>query len=539
VFVRSTRLNHLLSLVFVVAMGACGNFGSCGACGAVGALPADTPQTLKGVPRDQTVEGGAQIRVTPQGFTKLTSVLPGLLNQQLAGGFCVPRGEVGNCGSGFGNTGACYCTQNSGAGCNPGCKANVSINPGGFALSVTNQNRLRINLSTTVSTQIQITGRLLGVSLGSCTLNINSPNLNGSFDVALGVKASDGELDIRLDQINSFQLNLDISGCGFLGDLASIVSDLIDELTSSFIGNFVLDLLTPAVNSIVQSFLPNPLGIAGMMNIGNLLEEVSPGTDGFMEARVVPGGYANLNDNGMSLGVITALNADEDPTTRGAGLTSEPHLCVPPLPAPNFAIPPAQLPQSPRSTFRLDRAGAFAGGPGAEPPADLAMGISETTLDLAGHHLVTSGGMCLGVGTTFINQLNVSTIGLLVPSVSDLGSDDGNDPLLLVTRPQRAIDFTIGDNTAASPALTLHISNMEVDFYAFLYERYVRAFTMDLTMNVGINLDFQQMPGQPAKIVPSLVGISSSEVQIKVINKEFVKETTQRLEMVLPSGSFA
>ena len=34
---------------------------------------------------------------------------------------------------------------------------------------------------------------------------------------------------------------------------------------------------------------------------GGLLEGVSPGTDGFMEARVVPGGYARLVGNGMNL----------------------------------------------------------------------------------------------------------------------------------------------------------------------------------------------------------------------------------------------
>jgi len=535
VFVRSTRLNQLLSLVFIFAMGACGNFGGCGACGAVGALPADTPQTLKGVPRDQTVEGGAQIRVTPQGFQKISQALPAVLNQSLAGGFCVPRGEVGSCTGGFPNTGACYCAGNAGPGCNPGCKANVSINPGGLTISATTANSLRVNLSLSISTQIVLTGRLLGASLGSCTLNVSTPDLNGSFNIALGVKAADGELDLRLASINAFQLNLDINGCGFLGDIASLVGDLIDAVNGSFLNQFVFAALTPAINSLLQSMLPNPLGLAGMMDIGNLMEGVSPGTDGFMEARMVPGGYADVVNSGLSIGVITGLNADEDPSTRTAGLTSEPHLCVPPLSAPNFAIPPAQLPLSARNTFRLDRAGAFAGGAGNEPNADLAMGISETTLDLAGHHLVTSGGMCLGVGTSFINQLNVSTIGLLVPSVADLGSDQGNDPLLLVTRPQRALDFTIGNNTPASPALTIHIQNMEVDFYAFLYERYVRAFTMELTMNVGINLDFQQMPGMPAQIVPSIVGISSSEVQVKVLNKEFVKETQTRLEMVLPS----
>ncbi|MBA3500417.1 MAG: hypothetical protein H0T65_08600, partial [Deltaproteobacteria bacterium] len=503
----------MLSLVFIFAMGACGNFGGCGACGSVGALPADTPQTLKGVPRDQTVEGGAQIRVTPQGFTKISAAIKQILNQSLAGGFCVPRGEVGNCDSGFLSTGACYCAGNAGPGCNPGCKANVQINQNGFNVTPVG-NELKVDLSLTLSTQIVIKGRALGISLGTCTLNVTSPNLNGSFNIGLGIKAVDGELDLRLARINAFQLNLDINGCGFLGDLADIVGDLIDAVNGSFINQFVFAALTPVLNNIIQGLLPNPLGLAGMTDIGKLLEGVSPGTDGFMEARMVPGGYADVINGGVSLGVITGLNADEDPSTRTAGLTSEPHLCVPPIPAPNFAIPPAQLPLSGRNTFRLDRAGAFTGGAGNEPNADLAMGISETTLDLAGHHLVTSGGMCLGVGTSFINQLNVSTIGLLVPSVADLGSDEGNDPLLLVTRPQRALDFTIGNNTPTSPAVTIHIRNMEVDFYAFLYERYVRVFTMELTMNVGINLDFQQMPGMPAQIVPSLVGISSSEVQV-------------------------
>jgi hypothetical protein len=143
--------------------------------------------------------------------------------------------------------------------------------------------------------------------------------------------------------------------------------------------------------------------------------------------------------------------------------------------------------------------------------------------------------MCLGVGTSFINQLNVGTIGILVPSLAELTSDTGHDPLLMVTRPQKALDFTIGDNTVSSPALTVGIHNMEVDFYAFLYERYVRAFTLDLTMNIGVNLEFEQMPGMEAVIKPTLVGISADSVTLTVLNSEFVRETPQHLEMVLPS----
>ncbi len=376
-------------------------------------------------------------------------------------------------------------------------------------------------------------GQVIGIG-ASCTLTASSNNLNGDLDITVGVRADNGELDLHVAQINSFQLNMSFSGCSLLSDIANLASTIID----SVVGQFVIQLLTPVVDNLIQGFLPSPLGIAGMMDIGALLEGISPGTDGYMEARIVPGGYAKLVNNGMSLGVITGLNADEDPKTRTPDLDSEPHLCVPPISAPNFAAAPHSLPTIARralggSTFSLAPAGAFAGT--MDPAADIAMGVSETTLDLAGHHLVTSGGLCLGVGTSLIKQLNVGTIGILVPSLAELQSDKGNDPLLLVTRPQRSVDFSIGNNTASSPAVTIHLNHLEVDFYAFIWERYVRAFTLDLTMNVGINLTFEQMGGAPAVIKAQLVGISSSDVTVKVLNSDFVRETPAHLEGVLPS----
>ena len=525
-FVHRRRIRSIISVLFVLAMGACGNFGSCGACGATQPLPGGK------LPTDQTVEGGGQIRVTPQGFTKLTSILPSALNQAFANGFCVGRGSVGTPSGGFLATGAEWCYQTQGQ-CSPGCRANVSLNPGGFSTQVTNSQTLRLKISTSVNATVPIRGQVLGIG-ASCTLTVTSNNLNADVDLAFGIKSANGELDIRVAQINRFQLNMNFSGCSLLSDIANLASDLID----SFFGQFVIQLLTPVINDLLQRMIPNPLGIAGMVDIGNLLEGISPGTEGFMEARMVPGGYVNLANNGMSLGLITGLNADEDPSTRTTDLDSEPALCVPPITAPDFAGAPWSLPQVYRSafagsTFRMDPAGAFSGA--QDPAADIAMGISETTLDLAGHHLVTSGGMCLGVGTSYIKQLNVGTIGILVPSLAELQSDKGNDPLLLVTRPQRAIDFTIGDNTPTSPAISMLLSHIEVDFYAFLYERYVRAFTLDLTMNVGINLTFEQPATGPALIHPELVGISSTDVQVSVINSQFVRETPAHLEMVLPS----
>jgi hypothetical protein len=78
VFVRSIRLNIVVSLLFVLLLGACGGLGGCGGCGG-GPLPAG------GVPVSQTVEGGAQNRITPSGFTKLKSIVPALVRSLRSG----------------------------------------------------------------------------------------------------------------------------------------------------------------------------------------------------------------------------------------------------------------------------------------------------------------------------------------------------------------------------------------------------------------------------------------------------------------------
>ena len=229
------------------------------------------------------------------------------------------------------------------------------------------------------------------------------------------------------------------------------------------------------------------------------------------------------------------MNADEDPATREAALDSEPALCVPPIPAPDFAAPPASLGQSARGTFSLLPAGAFRGEGGDPAGADVVIGLSETFLDLTGHHAVTSGAMCLGLGTELVPQLNLGAVGVVVPSLAELGSPGGDDPLLLVTRPQRAVDFTIGEGTEQSPSLTVHVHDFEIDFYAFLFERYVRGFSVALDLDIGINLEFTtDAEGNPA-LMPILVGLDSANIGVTVLNEEFLREDRATLESVLPA----
>ncbi|HTJ42733.1 MAG TPA: MYXO-CTERM sorting domain-containing protein [Kofleriaceae bacterium] len=487
-------------------------------CGGIGQGCGCSTQPLPGgkLPADQTIEGGAQVRVTPAGFNKLTSILPALLNQQFGSGFCLGSGSA---------LGADYCYQQQGQ-CNPGCNVHVHLNS--LQTTVTTSQKLNLKIDTNADVSIPVDPPIFS----ACTLSVTADHLKADLDIAFDIDPTSGELGIHLDQINSVDLSgVNFSGCSVISFLANLVTDILD----SFVGDFIIQALTPAIDSLVQGFLPHPLGIEGMVDVGSLLAQVSPGTEAEMEMRMVPGGYVQLKGGGMSLGMITGINSDWDTSTRTPDLDSEPALCVPPIAAPDFGAAPHNLPKSSRQNFMLNPAGEFLGSP--DPASDLAIGVSQTTLDQFGHHAVASGAMCLGVGTSFVGQLNLGTIGLLVPSLSELGDPqaEGKDPLLLVTRPQKALTFDIGEGTDQSPALTIHIQDLEVDFYAFLYQRYVRAFTMSLTLDAGINLEFQQMQGQPATVTPHLVGLTSSNIHVKVLNSEFVRETPQNLEAVLPT----
>jgi hypothetical protein len=531
VFISATRLNLILSALFVLAMGACGAGGGCGACSAVQPLPGGS------LPAGQTIEGGAQIRVTARGLTAITEVAKPLLLSQIAAGICLPKGEfVGGVVTYCDETNQCPEEAR-------GCLVKPQLNPDGLTLGQhpSDPKLLRAHLDA----RLPRFTLPLHILIGTCNVGVAVDHLVANLDVALGIDDGSGELGITANPITDFSIpdsGIRItSNDGFICDGIAGLVNLIKGLLNGTITNAIKGQLSPAVTTIINTLVPKPLGIAGMLDIGSLLGGVSPGTKSLLEARILPGGYARMQNGGLSLGVITGINSDRLPATRtgvdgqGRSLASEPALCVPPLATPNLGAAPASLPPTMRDSFRLDPAEEFDGVPADPADTDVAMGLSETMLDLAGHHLVTSGALCLGVGTSFVPQLNVGTIGLFVRSLGDLASEAGNDPLLLVTRPQRAVNFTIGDNTIASPALTIGLDHLEVDFYAFVYERYVRVFTLDLTLNVGVNLDLNQPDGEPATVRPMLVGIEPANVQIKVLNSDFVEESPAELEAVLPS----
>ncbi|HET6610594.1 MAG TPA: MYXO-CTERM sorting domain-containing protein, partial [Kofleriaceae bacterium] len=498
----------MLSASFALAFG----------CGGQGCAGCQTqPLPAGGLPGDQTIEGGAQVRLTPAGFDKVASIVPGLVNDLLEGGVCIPE---------FNDpVHACY--ERTCAGNAVGCNANISVNS--LDTSIPNNKTLRVSGSFNAHLP-QVDVDTPGP--GTCTFDVKATNVDISVDIEVNVATASGKLTLKLADIPDVNIgsdDLEIDGDNILCEGAAEVVEGAAQTFEDQIAGFLEDPL----NNALQGLLPDPLGIEGVVDLGPVLSMISPSTSAKLELRLLPGGYVALENNGMSLGVITGINADVDPSTRSAALDSEPALCVPPHAAPDLAAPPHSLAKNGRGNLVLPRAPEFSGTP--DPSTDLIAGVSETGLDLAGHHLVTSGALCLEVGTELVPQLTLDTIGIVVPSLTELGSGRGSDPLKVVTRPQKPIDFSIGDGTDTSPSITLHVVDLEIDIYAWLFERYTRGFTASLDLDVGINLELMTDADGNTQILPVLVGLDAENVGVKVLNSEFLAEDAATIESVLPS----
>lgn len=524
-FAGSNRINSALTALFVMAIGGCGGMSSC----------AGHPLPEGGLPGYQTIEGGAQLRVTPAGFAKLASLLPGLINSALTGGFCVGPRDVANVN---------FCSRIPGGACGnqPGCSIGVGLVPGSVQLSPKDPGTLHIQASVKVDARAYVKIKLGFTKLECDAMRVHSDGIAVGADIETKISEADGSLSVRIARVTNFDAGaIQLSEC-------SIISDIAGAFVSVFAGQIsdaAIRTMTPLLQTAFQKFVPDPLGLQNAADISRLLGTNAAGP-AVLETRLVAGGYANFSGNGLSMGVITGINSDADPTTREPQQTgtvrraSEPHRCSPALPVVDLGAPPLSLSAVNRSAigngpvFALRPAAEFTGA--ADAGSDLTVGVSQSALRLLGHHVVTSGALCLTIGTgPDFPTLNLSAFTVILPSVASLQTKDGNDPILLVGRPQRAIGIKVGDNTMASPALTAQISHLEIDLYGFLFERYVRLLTLDLSADVGINLEFEPSADGGASIKPMLVGLSGESIKVEVINSDFIKEKPEQLKTVLPT----
>ncbi len=542
--------SNTILFAFTLAIGlgwGCAGGGGVGAgCGGLKPLPMDPPP--RGMPHDQEIEGGMQVRVTKPGFDKVSSLIPALAGPQLTKAQCLPKQQQ-KIGVGFLSVTISECNGacNGGQGCPIGIALRPDLAPpGGIAVSMDPGNNPAMHVDAAFDIHIPIDLKVEPLIGNVCTLNIDAKATHINADIGLGIDGpggpsgqNTGELTIALNNLKLVNLDLQTSNCGLFSDVFNAVLGMINAFATSFIGDLLINLIKPQLSKLVEGFLPKPPGIAGSINTGAALAKFDAPADANLELYVAAGGYVSSSNGGLNLGMITGFNSDSDPSTRGPGLTSEAELCVPVRPAPDLGGPPWMLPlNAVRTNHLLDVAPEFSGMPDPTDMngavKDLAIGVSRSFLDLVGFHVYNSGTLCLAVGGSTLAQLNAGTVSLLIPSLSNI-LEDRKAPLALVIRPEQPLVFTLGAGTMQDPLLHVGVTDLRIDFYAFIEERYVRIFTFALDANIGINLTVtMDQNGNPA-IAPMITGIDKNSVNARVTNNDLLNEDPNKLAKALLS----
>lgn len=511
----------------------CGSSGAgCGMLAPLPALPAPT-----GFPAEQQIEGGVQVRITRLGVEKLVSIVQPLVQEQLKKPFCLPEAEQTIIG--IAKVKEC----NMGCGSGNGCPVTVTLSKDGLLVSLPDGNMplLGIDVSFDVSVPIRVTVNFFGTGdLQVATFQVSAPATQLHSAVRVGVDPPSGELALQLDALRLDRLELHIGGCGFVQPICDAISGYASGIAQGFAKDYILTTLRPQLDKLVQGFLPHPPGLRGALDLSAALASLHPPEGAALELNLFAGGYASAYGGGLNLGVMSGVNSDADPTTRGPGQTSDPARCVPARSTPILAAPPFNLaPLSLRHDYQLRPAGDFTGLP--EPlddkgqVQDLALGISRSFFDLLGFHLYNSGALCLFIDGGTIPQLQAATLALLAPSLQQLlDPAGGSAPVALALRPEGPLRFTVGEGSKEDPLLHARVSDLRLDLYAWIDERYARLFTMTLDADMGLNLSSASIAGTPA-LEPMLSGIDMRSVKVQISNTDLLSEPPEQIEKLFPA----
>ncbi len=261
------------------------------------------------------------------------------------------------------------------------------------------------------------------------------------------------------------------------------------------------------------------IGASGQLDLGKMFASLSPSTSAKMDLLSVLGAYAEVTADpagGLSLGVT------------GGGYGDPHNPCVPMRPAP-MAPTVAKWQEE---TGEVDPLGM--------KPYHLALGVHQSQLDTMGWAAFDAGALCLDIGTPSVALLTSKTVGVLIPSLSDL-IPSGTAPMYLVMRPQQEPSFTIGDGTfdvdmngkktIKDPLLTIAMPNFAIDFYAFFDDRYVRIMTLTADIAMPLSLDVDDK----GQLVPLLGDLTKAFSNLRVTNSALLSESPDKLAKAFPS----
>ena len=145
----------------------------------------------------------------------------------------MPQGQVGSLGT-FG-TGARYCVQNSGAGCNPGCP--LSLGPDLIDVSEPAPGRLNVAVQMDVASPVGISGKIIGIGF-SCNVPMQVPGTRADVDVSYAFDATSGRYRVTaVDTVHDFVMaDPNLPSCAQLADIAGFQEQFASSARNTVLG---------------------------------------------------------------------------------------------------------------------------------------------------------------------------------------------------------------------------------------------------------------------------------------------------------------
>ncbi|MCA9539334.1 MAG: hypothetical protein KC620_10635, partial [Myxococcales bacterium] len=538
---RVRELRHYVRIVLALSvLTACGQTNGCSGCDAQG--------DGEPFPDKDKVHSAVQVRLTRHGLDFLEENLTPLLEQAIPAdslSVCLP-GDGGNViGVQWGYCVAEPCADGSGGN---GCNINVEI--GGVDLEARPPNVLQANVQfSALSVRIDVAVD----PVVSCTLAIDGPGFVVGVPLTLSTPEPTRELTFTLAEGPQYNLaDLDIhliNGGGFFGWACDVVDGAINF---PFIGDLILGglqgllegPLLDGINGFVQDFtcrtctvvgdcpdvdgvactdgrciandvcLPQPLGVEGLIDVGDLLGGVSPGLSAEINYHAVPGSYVAVEGGGLSLGVI-------------AGAISDRNRCVPARPQPDV-FEPARTPLLRGNVDPNDN------------EYEVGVGITD---QIIGHFMwaaFNAGVLCLQITSDTVPQLSAGTLGIALPNLGTL-TRNPQAPIGITLSPQEVPRVTIGANTFIEdadgnpqlddPLLTIVIPDLWLDFHTFMDDRWVRIFSLHADVTLPIGIAFTPDNG----IVPIIGDLGHALSNVRTANGEIMRDDPAVLAGLLPT----
>lgn len=535
---RSARASSLrwLSLVLVAGLlASCDGANGCGGSGEIGTT----------FPSKARNEGGIQVRITDDGFgfaaDNLQPIIMNALGDQLD--ICIPGG-----GDGIILGGYQYCSGVCSNG-QQGCQISLEVGGIDFPLQEPDQMAVTVHfddLDVLLDAEAYVGNPPVSFDVINCSAHVHAESFPISVPVTFTIEEGTGYLqpqvgmpDIGLDSLE-FDLN---------GDL--ICEGVNALLSSGLVRDIVLAIATPAVEAAVSvvanrflclpcdadggcpaggscftgvcmrglQCLARPLGIESELDPASLLGEYLRPDPSKLAFLVVAGGFAQVEAEGLSVGVTAGFDTEQ-------------------LPAMTPAPPPPANP--------VPRAAALANNvsPDGEP-FHVALGIHEWVIQRALWAAYESGTLLVQVDSSLSAFLSTSNLAMIMPSLRTL-TEDEDRPIMLSLSPIAPPRLTIGAGTLRpdpdnpgqflldEPLITLGLDQVSLDLHTYVQGRLVRF--VRITLDIGLPIGLEFTPDNELIAVLDMETFADAfGGSLTVTESELLQEDPAMLAAMLPS----